>query len=95
MDIGKPEKVTDEPVPIVVRPMPVRGPDKEPDFVPARRGTPWTTIPVKEPAKIFDDYLNSTELPSRCTKCGRQLEESGLLSFILSCPKHGVVLRGL
>ena len=97
MNIGKPVKVTEEPRPIRLpeinpRREPARIPEREPVAVPARR------VAVPGPARTFPggeifSTIASSSLPDSCPRCGRELEESGIFDFILSCPKHGVVLR--
>lgn len=94
MDIGKPEKVTEEPRPIRAPVIPFTIPTRQPDLVPIRKGVPWTTIPNKyAPGRTFDDILQKSEIPSKCPKCGSKLEEAGMFNFTLICPRHGVTFR--
>ena len=97
MEIGKTERTTVEPRPTRVEPMriPVKPwPVREPEYVPARRGTPERQTPLKafpEEGLVSVRQIGNrlVELPYSCPRCQRTLiDEDGMLA----CPLHGVVL---
>lgn len=91
MRIGKIIKVTTEPRPIKLPQVePERLPTREPTKVPIKTGKSYL-VDVLRGSYTPNDYMELGSLPSRCPKCGGELEESGILNFILECPKHGVI----